>query len=98
MTKIHQELVRGPISAVRGELKAKRGEFTVVAYIGHITDQTATPAPSDASIATEFGEITELSSLSRRKALNVLARRHDMAPNEVYEAIERAKKLVTRQK
>jgi 16S rRNA (cytidine1402-2'-O)-methyltransferase len=98
MTKIHQELVRGPISTALGALKTTRGEFTVVVLVGHTTEQLPQQPPSDAAMAIEFGEITETSGLSRRRALNALARRHAIRPNEVYEALERAKKLVNRQK
>jgi 16S rRNA (cytidine1402-2'-O)-methyltransferase len=98
MTKAHQELVRGPISAVLTALTAARGEFTVVAYIGHTTEHAIPARPPDAEMAVEFGEITENTGLSRRQALNALARRHAMPPNEVYQALERAKKLVNRQK
>jgi hypothetical protein len=42
----------------------------------------------------EFGEMTAQALLPRRRALNALARKHGRPPNEVYAAIERAKKLV----
>ena len=98
MTKTHQELVRGPISDAIKRLSASRGEFTVVASIGHKTELPVIAPPSDAELASEFGETTKYGGLSRRQAVNALARRHDMPPNEVYRAIERAKKLVNRQK
>ena len=47
LTKVHEELVRGPISAVLARLSDDRGEFTVVALIGQSTDNNADRAPSD---------------------------------------------------
>jgi hypothetical protein len=43
---------------------------------------------------SEFGEMTEQLRLPRRKAINALARKYQRSPNEVYDAIEKAKKLV----
>src|SRR5207237_405198 len=51
MTKIHEELVRGPISMVLG-LLTTIGEFTIVADIGHITD--ISDPPDDSLVASEF--------------------------------------------
>ncbi|MGB7218816.1 MAG: 16S rRNA (cytidine(1402)-2'-O)-methyltransferase [Vicinamibacterales bacterium] len=98
LTKVHEELVRGPISTVIGGLSIRRGEFTVVINIGHMTHNGTIARPAGEDLAIEIGEITESMGLSRRRALNVLAKRHDMSPNEVYEAIEQAKNLVKKQK
>jgi len=38
--------------------------------------------------------MTNNTNLTRRKAINVLARRHGLAPNRVYEILEAAKKSV----
>jgi hypothetical protein len=43
-------------------------------------------------LLTEFGEMTLDRALTRRKAINMLAKRHHMSPNEVYAAIEARKK------
>jgi 16S rRNA (cytidine1402-2'-O)-methyltransferase len=92
LTKIHEELVRGPIMEVVSRLKDEKGEFTVVAYIGLIPDKmiaTPTATPSDNIL---LGEITDNMGGSRRAAVADLARKHGLAPNKVYQAIERAKK------
>ena len=94
LTKAHEQLVRGPISTVILELKEERGEFTVVANIGLSPENInlkRSQAPSDEDL---FGEITEISGITRREAIATLARKYEMPPNEVYEAIERAKKSV----
>jgi 16S rRNA (cytidine1402-2'-O)-methyltransferase len=94
LTKVHETLVRGPISGVIESLANVKGELTVVLELGHKTYiATSTPA-SDSAMVDELGHIIESASVSRRKAINILARRHNRTPNDIYEAIERGKKLV----
>jgi 16S rRNA (cytidine1402-2'-O)-methyltransferase len=88
LTKVHEQLVRGPISTVVPTLSKDRGEFTVVASIGQMTKLTTAPV----DVVTEFGETTKLPGMTKRKAINVIARRHGLAPNTVYEMLESAKK------
>jgi 16S rRNA (cytidine1402-2'-O)-methyltransferase len=101
MTKAHEELVRGPISNVLGRLMAPRGEFTVVVGFGHTTEYV--PADgcqatlSEPEIVAEVGRTAELMGLSTRRAVSLVAKRHGLRPNEVYAAVERSLKLVTRQ-
>jgi 16S rRNA (cytidine1402-2'-O)-methyltransferase len=93
LTKAHEEFVRGPISAVLGRLPAPLGEFTVVADIGHKTE-LASPEPASANdLMVELGQMTLNGGLSRRQAIGRLAKTHGLPPNEVYQAIEQAKKL-----
>jgi 16S rRNA (cytidine1402-2'-O)-methyltransferase len=94
LTKAHEELVRGPISEVLVHLGRPLGEFTVVVDIGHMTYNNRSAAISDADIVTEFGRMTSVDRLTRRQAISAVARKHHRPPNEVYAAIERAKKLV----
>ena len=89
MTKAHEQLVRGPITAVLSTLELAKGEFTIVADIGEITELAPTDA---AAVVSEFGELTKIRGLSRRNAISRLARRHGLAPNDVYAMIEDAKK------
>jgi 16S rRNA (cytidine1402-2'-O)-methyltransferase len=92
LTKVHESLVKGPIMAIlSGSLEA-RGELTVVVYLGHKGEHAAIGSVSDADLASEFGQLIDNRSVSRRRALVEVARRHQMPPNRVYEAIERAKK------
>lgn len=49
-------------------------------------------ADPDAQLLEEFGEITKYEHLPKRRAMNTLARRHQRTPNDVYAALERAKK------
>ena len=95
LTKVHEQLVRGPISMILDRGLRAQGEFTVVALIGHLTDTTAADPISPESLLIEFGEMTSSGAISRREAINRLATRHRIAPNELYAAIELAKKSIT---
>jgi 16S rRNA (cytidine1402-2'-O)-methyltransferase len=94
LTKIHESLVRGQISQILSERLKAKGELTVVIEIGHKTDNEPASLPSDESLADKFGHMIANDHISRRKAIASLARIHRMTPNQVYEAVERAKKLV----
>lgn len=94
LTKKHEELVRGPISRALDALTEPKGEFTVVIEIGQTIDKIAPAGPSDGDILSEFGELTKNKNSSRRQTLALLALKYRMTPNDIYAAIERAKKLV----
>jgi 16S rRNA (cytidine1402-2'-O)-methyltransferase len=92
LTKMHEQLVRGPITSVLMSLRDDRGEFTVVADIGQSPD-TRRPEPSwRPPDEVLVGEITETTGSSRRTAISRIAKKYQMPTNEVYAAIERAKK------
>ena len=93
LTKIHETLVRGPISTVLGTIGDVKGEVTVVIELGLKPNIGARVRPSQAALLEELVHITEIDGLNRRAGINILAKRHAMRPNEVYEAIEAAKKL-----
>ncbi len=94
LTKAHEEFIRGSVAEVLASLDEPRGEFTIVANIGQTTESRASDEPiSDAELLVEFGQITEINRLPRRQAINKLARRHQRTPNDIYDAIERAKKI-----
>ena len=93
LTKIHEELVRGPISRVALAPSLTTGELTVVLNIGHKTDTADNILSSDQDLAAELGYITETEKISRRAGIQKLARQHGRKPNEVYAAVERARKL-----
>ena len=80
LTKIHEELVRGPISTVLKRLERPVGELTVVVLIGQMPDiePSIDPVLSD----------------SRRQAMAALAKAHGLTANQLYGAIEAAKKSV----
>jgi 16S rRNA (cytidine1402-2'-O)-methyltransferase len=94
LTKIHETLVRGPISRVIESVETPHGELTVVIEIGHTTNTTKADPVSERDLAIQFGEITDSKGMTKRKAINVLARRHGRSPNDIYKAVERGRKLV----
>jgi len=94
LTKAHEELVRGPISIVIGAVRPQ-GEFTVVVNLCETTKLSGPASPaSDLQIASEFGLLAKSSGGTKRSAVATLARRHGRPANEIYAALERAKKLV----
>src|SRR5262249_2891272 len=92
LTKTHEQLVNGPISVVQNKLGEGIGEFTVVAYVESASDHDVITPPTGQQLAREFGDMTADKTVSRRVAIAGLARRHGLAPNDVYAAIEAAKK------
>ena len=93
LTKVHETLVRGPISIVVQVPNIDTGEATIVADIGHKAEiRTAEDVPDEA-LALEFGQLTDSRRITKRQAIQSLARKHGRRPNDVYEAVERVKRL-----
>jgi len=91
-TKAHEQLVKGPISTVLATSIEVKGEFTVVIDIGDTTKYGAPSPVSDGQLLAEFGQLTKYAGSSKRHVVNMLARKHGRAPNEVYAALERGRK------
>jgi 16S rRNA (cytidine1402-2'-O)-methyltransferase len=87
LTKTHEEFVRGPISAVLDQQLNERGEFTVVADIGHTPDKTLVDRPDRETMLVEFGQLIDSTRLSPRQAARTLAERYRMRPNDVYQLV-----------
>jgi 16S rRNA (cytidine1402-2'-O)-methyltransferase len=91
LTKLHEELVRGPISDVLGRLTELRGEFTVV-----MAGQPAGSARVDVTsvnetdVYAEFCRLTE-SGLGRRDAISAVASKHGLRSRDAYAVIERVR-------
>ncbi len=94
LTKAHEDLIRGRISDVLESPFPARGEFTVVANIGHVTNHAPIAELSDSQALSEFSHMTENDGLTRRAAVSKLAKRHNVPANQVYASIERAKKSI----
>ena len=92
LTKVHEQLVRGPISDVAVRLSEVKGELTVVVDIGQSANIRPATAVTPEALTVEFGELTKSTRLTRRAAIAQLARRHQLPPNEVYRILETAKK------
>ncbi|HJZ77154.1 MAG TPA: 16S rRNA (cytidine(1402)-2'-O)-methyltransferase [Vicinamibacterales bacterium] len=90
LTKAHEEMVIGQIAHVIQSFTSLRGEFTIVARVPEQIEVKM----EEIDFVAEFGEMTTKSGLTRRKAIGALARRHGIAPNEVYARLEEAKKSV----
>lgn len=91
LTKLHEELVRGPVSAVLARLGEPRGEFTVVLAGAQDNPDLANEHVDDNQLLTEFGHLTE-NGLSRREAIGQLAARHRRPSRDVFAAIDRARR------
>jgi len=90
LTKVHEDWVRGPISATITRIGEPRGEFTVV-LAGHSGDEADTGAEvTDQQLLTEFGHMTE-NGLGRREAISALAETHKMRSRDVFAALDRAR-------
>jgi 16S rRNA (cytidine1402-2'-O)-methyltransferase len=94
LTKVHEQLVRGPISSVLSVLGEPRGEFTVVVDGGHLTDKCGPTLPTGDELLRDFGILTKSTDLSRRQIVLELARRYGATPRRVYAAIEQGKTSV----
>ena len=92
MTKVYEEFVRGQISSVWNRVVEGRGEFTIVVNIGRTTDNIQPSIPAADVVAAEFGAMTKIVGITRRKAINILGRKHGIPPNRIYEMLEGVKK------
>jgi len=94
LTKAHEQLVVRPISQHLASELEERGEFTLVVEAvspqGLITIERPTPG----QMADEFGQITNNEAVTRREAIRILARRHQLSNRDVFQLIERAKKSI----
>jgi 16S rRNA (cytidine1402-2'-O)-methyltransferase len=92
LTKVYEEFVRGSISVVVKKALEGRGEFTIVVNIGQTTGQTDASVVAASDLVAELGVLTNKPGVTRRKAINILGKRHGVAPNQIYEMLEDAKK------
>jgi 16S rRNA (cytidine1402-2'-O)-methyltransferase len=86
LTKLHEEVVSGPLREAISGLDAPRGEFTVVLAPG---DSEPVPDVSDERLWDEFRALTGQDRLSRREAVAALARQYQRPARSVYAALER---------
>jgi 16S rRNA (cytidine1402-2'-O)-methyltransferase len=94
LTKAHEELVRGHIGEVLTRLGEPRGEFTVVAEIGLLTDLAPIDPPRAEKLLAEFGEMTNSGRMNRRGAVSSLAKRYGLSSRRMYQLLETAKTSV----
>ncbi|MGE3178548.1 MAG: ribosomal RNA small subunit methyltransferase I, partial [Vicinamibacterales bacterium] len=97
LTKVHEEVLRGPVSAVKKKLGEPRGEFCLAINLtmwAVSSDEPEGQAVDDAAIGACFRQITETAPLSRRAAIAAVSKRLGVAPNKIYAALERQKTSV----
>jgi 16S rRNA (cytidine1402-2'-O)-methyltransferase len=78
LTKLHESSVKCQISRAIEGLEKPLGEFTVVINIGHIPDNDLVSEPEEVD--------------SRRQVVSMVAKAHGLTANQLYRAIEDAKK------
>ena len=94
LTKIHESLVRGQIADVLMEQNLETGELTIIADLGRKPQDTTNLELSDADLVREFGLLANDHCLTKRQAIQELARKYRRRPNDMYDAVQRATKLV----
>ena len=92
LTKVHEELVVSQISAHLARIQEGRGEYTVVVQLP-TRSSTPVEAPTDATLVAEFGLIPDNDALSPRDRVRSLARKYNLSTREVYQRLERSKKM-----
>ena len=90
LTKAHQEFIRGTAQELSDVFGNPRGEYTVVVGPAPGTLDTD-DKPTDGAIVAEFCYSTEVTGIQRRKAINIIAKKHRMPSRAVYQIIEQAK-------
>jgi len=91
LTKLHEEVIRGPLSVVLARLGDPRGELTVVVSGAREVSNDQGLQASDNQLLTEFGRLTE-NGMGRREAISELALRYRLRSREVFAAIDRARR------
>ena len=92
LTKTHEQLVVRPILEIDiGSIPA-RGEFTVIIHGLDRSSLQPGRLPTDGELASEFGELTNVGGLGRRRALSVLAEKYGTSTNALYRKLVSARK------
>ena len=91
LTKLHEEVIRGSLSAIVGRLGEPRGEFTVVVAGSPDVTPVSEPQVDDNQLLEEFGHLTK-NGLGRREAISELAKRHRLRSRDVFAALDRARR------
>jgi 16S rRNA (cytidine1402-2'-O)-methyltransferase len=92
LTKVHEELVRGPITQVLSQLGEPRGEFVVAVMVPDASHQEIRIPPDANQVWSEFCEMTKNGGATRRQAVASLSRKYRMSAGSVYDMVEEAKK------
>ena len=88
LTKTHEELVIGPISAAKTRFHEPRGEFTLLIPPKASAPDSHSVPPNAEQLRAEFGRIAKGSGSGRREALKILGARYGLSVNELYKLLE----------
>ena len=91
MTKLHEDLVEGPISLVSSTLEEPRGEFTIIVWPSQKSEIRTLPLPSERDLWNEFCLLTKASRSNRRAVIKLLAEKYGLTAREIYATVERGK-------
>lgn len=94
LTKIHEECLRGAVSDVLARLAAPRGEFTIVLGGAPEVRPVVESLPPSSQLLELFRQMTDISHMSRREAINKLSERYGQGSRDVYRMIEEAKSSI----
>jgi len=90
VTKIHEEFLRGTVSAILGRLKSRtiRGEFTLL--VGAPSTDAEVP-PSDSPIKQEIESLMAERGIDHRTALKTAAKARGISRSEAYRLLQTEK-------
>ena len=90
MTKIHEELARGPISTVLPLVSFKKGEFSIVVSPKQTAPIRSFNIIDSTDLSQEFGLMIEKCK-GRREAIRILAKQYGVPSREIYRILEEHK-------
>ena len=93
LTKAYEQLAVRPISDWLERPLTEKGEFVLMIAPADQEDQGPKIPATDEALAEIFWQLTENLQLGRREALKEAARRHGVPARQVFDAVERLKKL-----
>ena len=93
MTKVHEELVTGPVTEVIERLRVPRGEYTIVVGPPDPRPDDGADAADGDRLWLEFCHLTEHLGCDRRLAVRILADRHGLGSRSVYSLLEARKRI-----
>ena len=88
LTKMHEQVVCGPLDEVAARLGEPRGEYTIVLAPAPDPGPARDTAGDGETVWREFCYLTKLAGVQRRAAIRQLAKSHNMAPRAVYSLVE----------
>lgn len=84
LTKIHEETLSGPASALAESIEHPQGEFTVVVPVQQ-TEENKHVAVDVEAVTRAFGRLTESSGLSKRAVAREVGKEFGLSTRQVYE-------------